>query len=93
MLNWFHAIHGLRSVALRYFNVAGAPEGPDGITRGEAHEPESHLIPLILDVALGRRQSIRIYGDDYRDTGRHLHSRLHPCFRSRRCAPAGAEGS
>ncbi len=65
MLNWFHAIHGLRSVALRYFNVAGAPEGPDGITRGEAHEPESHLIPLILDVALGRRKSIRIYGDDY----------------------------
>jgi UDP-glucose 4-epimerase len=65
MLNWFHSIHGLRSVALRYFNVAGAPEGPDGITRGEDHEPESHLIPLILDVALGRRKSIRIYGDDY----------------------------
>ena len=65
MLNWFHSIHGLRSVALRYFNVAGAPEGPHGITRGEDHEPESHLIPLILDVALGRRKSIRIYGDDY----------------------------
>ena len=65
VLNWFHAIHGLRSVSLRYFNVAGAPEGQDGITRGEAHEPESHLIPLILDVALGRRESIRIYGDDY----------------------------
>ena len=65
LLEWFHAIHGLRSVSLRYFNVAGAPEGPDGITRGEAHEPESHLIPLILDVALGRRESIRIYGDDY----------------------------
>src|SRR6202044_2507614 len=44
---------------------AGAPEGPDGVTRGEAHEPESHLIPLVLDVALGRRSSIRIYGDDY----------------------------
>ena len=65
MLGWFHRIHGLRSASLRYFNVAGAPEGPDGITRGEAHEPESHLIPLILDVALERRQSIRIYGDDY----------------------------
>jgi UDP-glucose 4-epimerase len=65
MLNWFHAVHGLRSVALRYFNVAGAPEGPKGVTRGEDHEPESHLIPLILDVAMGRRQSIRIYGDDY----------------------------
>ncbi len=36
-----------------------------GVVRGEAHEPESHLIPLILDVALGRRQSIRIYGNDY----------------------------
>ena len=65
MLRWFHRIHGLRYASLRYFNVAGAPEGPYGITRGEAHEPESHLIPLILDVALGRRSSIRIYGDDY----------------------------
>ena len=65
MLNWFHSTHSLRTVALRYFNVAGAPEGPNGITRGEDHEPESHLIPLILDVALGRRKSIRIYGDDY----------------------------
>ena len=65
MLGWFHRIHGLRSASLRYFNVAGAPEGPNGVTRGEAHEPESHLIPLILDVALGRRSSICIYGDDY----------------------------
>ena len=65
MLTWFHRIHGLRYAALRYFNVAGAPEGPDGVIRGEAHEPESHLIPLVLDVALGRRASIRIYGDDY----------------------------
>jgi UDP-glucose 4-epimerase len=65
MLGWFHRIHGLRSAALRYFNVAGAPEGKDGITRGEAHDPESHLIPLVLDVALGRRKSIRIYGEDY----------------------------
>lgn len=65
MLGWFHRIHGLRYASLRYFNVAGAPEGPDGITRGEAHQPESHLIPLVLDVALGRRQSIKIFGDDY----------------------------
>jgi UDP-glucose 4-epimerase len=65
MLSWFNRIHGLRYASLRYFNVAGAPEGPDGITRGEAHDPESHLIPLILDVALGRRASIRIYGEDY----------------------------
>jgi len=65
MLGWFNRIHGLHYASLRYFNVAGAPEGPDGITRGEAHEPESHLIPLVLDVALGRRASIRIYGEDY----------------------------
>jgi len=65
MLGWLNRIHGLRYASLRYFNVAGAPEGPDGVTRGEAHEPESHLIPLILDVALGRRKSIRIYGEDY----------------------------
>ncbi len=65
MLGWFHRIHGLQYASLRYFNVAGAHEGPSGITRGEAHEPESHLIPLVLDVALGRRASIRIFGDDY----------------------------
>lgn len=65
MLRWFNQIHGLRYASLRYFNVAGAPEGPDGIVRGEMHEPESHLIPIILDVALGRRQSIKILGDDY----------------------------
>jgi UDP-glucose 4-epimerase len=65
MLGWMNRIHGLRSASLRYFNVAGAPEGPSGITRGEAHNPESHLIPLVLDVALGRRKSIKIFGDDY----------------------------
>lgn len=60
MLTWIHRIHGLRYASLRYFNVAGAVAG-----RGEAHEPESHLIPLILDVALGRRPNIKIYGKDY----------------------------
>ena len=60
MLTWFNRLHGLHYASLRYFNVAGAIPG-----RGEAHEPESHLIPLILDVALGRRESIRIYGQDY----------------------------
>lgn len=65
MLGWLNRIHGLRYASLRYFNVAGAPEGPGGVTRGEAHDPESHLIPLVLDVALGRRQCIRIYGEDY----------------------------
>lgn len=65
MLIWLNRIHGLRYASLRYFNVAGAPEGPEGVTRGEEHQPETHLIPLILDVALGRRKSIHIYGDDY----------------------------
>jgi UDP-glucose 4-epimerase len=60
MLTWMNRIHALRYASLRYFNVAGAVEG-----RGEAHEPESHLIPLILDVALGRRKSIKIFGKDY----------------------------
>ena len=60
MLGWFHRVHGLRYASLRYFNVAGALPG-----RGESHEPETHVIPLILDVALGRRASINIYGDDY----------------------------
>jgi UDP-glucose 4-epimerase len=60
MLTWMNRIHGFRYASLRYFNVAGAIEG-----YGEAHEPESHLIPLILDVALGRRASIKIFGQDY----------------------------
>ncbi len=60
MLQWFGRIHGFRYASLRYFNAAGASE-----ELGEAHEPESHLIPLILRVALGRRESISIYGTDY----------------------------
>jgi UDP-glucose 4-epimerase len=68
MLAWFNRIHGFRYALLRYFNVAGAPEGLDGVTRGEAHTPETHLIPLILDVAAGRRASIRIFGNDYDTT-------------------------
>jgi len=60
MLAWMYRVHGFPYASLRYFNVAGAAAG-----RGEAHEPESHLIPLVLDVALGRRDKIRIYGDDY----------------------------
>ena len=60
MMRWMNTAHGLRFAALRYFNVAGAIEG-----YGENHEPESHLIPLILDVALGRRASISVYGQDY----------------------------
>ncbi|MDX3851350.1 UDP-glucose 4-epimerase GalE [Streptomyces sp. AK02-01A] len=54
------AAHGLAAVSLRYFNVAGAYGGS-----GERHDPESHLIPLVLQVALGRRESISVFGEDY----------------------------
>ena len=61
MLTWFHQIHGLRYASLRYFNAAGASR-PD---QGEAHQPETHLIPRILQVALGRAQHLNIFGTDY----------------------------
>jgi UDP-glucose 4-epimerase len=61
MLEWMHVAHGLRFACLRYFNAAGA-RGPD---HGEDHRPESHLIPLVLSVALGRRASASIFGSDY----------------------------
>ena len=60
MMRWLNQANGLRYAALRYFNVAGAIEG-----YGEAHDPESHLIPLVLDVAIGRRKSVKIFGQDY----------------------------
>jgi UDP-glucose 4-epimerase len=60
VLEWYRRIHGLHYATLRYFNAAGAlPE------RGEAHQPESHLIPLVLQVALGQREVVHIYGVDY----------------------------
>jgi UDP-glucose 4-epimerase len=59
-LDWYRGIHGLYFAALRYFNAAGAIPG-----RGEAHQPESHLIPLVLRVPLGQRDSAQIYGTDY----------------------------
>jgi UDP-glucose 4-epimerase len=61
MLRWFHQIHGLRYASLRYFNAAGASR-PD---QGEAHQPETHLIPRILEVALGRAAHVNIFGTDY----------------------------
>ena len=60
VLEFYHTIHGTRFAALRYFNAAGAT--PD---QGEAHQPESHLIPLVLQVPLGQREKIKIYGTDY----------------------------
>ena len=62
MLKDVEAAHGIRHVALRYFNAAGAD--PDG-ELGEAHDPETHLIPLVLLAALGRRTAVQIFGDDY----------------------------
>jgi len=61
-LHWADRIHGLRSACLRYFNAAGAD--PDG-RAGEDHTPETHLIPLVIDAALGRRPEIVVFGDDY----------------------------
>lgn len=62
MMFWATQAHGMRAVILRYFNVGGAL--PGGLI-GEDHRPESHLIPLILQVALGKREHITIYGDDW----------------------------
>lgn len=62
MMRWFDTAHGIRSVSLRYFNAAGAHESGK---IGEDHHPETHLIPLILQVALGQREHISIFGDDY----------------------------
>ncbi len=59
-LDWYRQIHSLHFAALRYFNACGALPG-----RGEAHQPESHLIPLVLRVPLGQRQAAQIYGTDY----------------------------
>ncbi|MEU1402117.1 UDP-glucose 4-epimerase GalE [Streptomyces sp. NPDC005728] len=57
--------HGLAAVSLRYFNVAGAYGTSSDVMFGERHDPESHLIPLVLQVAQGRRDAISIYGEDY----------------------------
>ncbi len=60
LLDWYRRVHGLGYASLRYFNAAGAL--PD---RGEAHSLESHLIPLVLQVALDQRENVRIFGADY----------------------------
>lgn len=62
MMAWFDKVLGIKYVALRYFNAAGAHESGK---IGEDHNPESHLIPLILQTALGQRDSIKVFGDDY----------------------------
>lgn len=60
ILQWYGSIHGIRSVCLRYFNAAGA-----GYDIGEKHDPETHLIPLIMQAANGSRDAAHIYGNDY----------------------------
>lgn len=62
MMHWADKAYGIKFVALRYFNVAGA--APDG-TIGEDHGPETHLVPIILQVAQGKRKELSIFGDDY----------------------------
>ena len=62
MFHWTGVAHGMRYVSLRYFNACGAHSSG---TIGEAHDPESHLIPLILQVPNGKRKAISIFGDDY----------------------------
>lgn len=62
MLGWADRLHGLRSACLRFFNAAGAD--PDG-RLGEDHTPETHLIPLAIDAALGRRAPLTLFGTDY----------------------------
>ena len=59
-LEWYRSIYGLHFAALRYFNACGALPG-----RGEAHQPESHLIPRVLQIALGQAESATIFGTDY----------------------------
>ncbi|WP_028551320.1 UDP-glucose 4-epimerase GalE [Paenibacillus sp. UNC451MF] len=62
MMRWFDTAHGIKYVSLRYFNAAGAHESG---RIGEDHSPETHLIPIILQVALGQRPHISIFGEDY----------------------------
>jgi UDP-glucose 4-epimerase len=59
-LNWFDTAYGIKYASLRYFNAAGA-----SARCGELHDPETHLVPLILDTARGDSPSVRIFGDDY----------------------------
>lgn len=62
ILKWYDVAYGIRSVSLRYFNAAGAD--PDGRI-GEDHDPEEHLIPIVLQTALGQRESVKVFGTDW----------------------------
>ncbi|WP_283583327.1 UDP-glucose 4-epimerase GalE [Limosilactobacillus difficilis] len=76
IMKWCDQAYGIHFVALRYFNVAGAK--PDG-TIGEDHHPETHLVPIILQVAEGKRQELSIFGDDYNTPdGTNVRDYVHP---------------
>ena len=60
VLNWYRELHGMKAVFLRYFNACGATE-----KFGEDHDPETHIIPIVLQVALGQRENVKIFGEDY----------------------------
>lgn len=77
MFYWTEQAHGIRYVALRYFNACGAH--PSG-SIGEAHDPETHLIPIVLQVPQGKRELVNIFGDDY-DTcdGTCVRDYIHVC--------------
>lgn len=62
MMKWFDVAHGIKSISLRYFNAAGAHESG---RIGEDHRPETHLVPIVLEAALGKRPHIAVFGDDY----------------------------
>ena len=61
-LHWYGQIHGIRHSSLRYFNAAGADESGQ---LGEDHRPETHLVPILLQAALGQREKVEVFGDDY----------------------------
>ena len=86
MMKWCDKAYGMRHVALRYFNVAGAdPEG----TIGEDHSPETHLIPIILQVPLKKREKLSIFGDDYpTPDGTCIRDYVHVCDLARAHAMA-----
>ena len=76
IMRWADEAYGMKFVALRYFNVAGA--WPDG-SIGEDHNPETHLMPIILQVAQGKRDKLQIYGDDYNTPdGTNIRDYVHP---------------
>ena len=76
IMHWADEAYGMKFVALRYFNVAGA--WPDG-SIGEDHNPETHLMPIILQVAQGKRDKLQIYGDDYHTPdGTNIRDYVHP---------------